>query len=112
MKRVLPLSADKKLSIIFRVEPGCLGPQGSAHVSGFCDFAQQECHSLESDYIDWNIVPRNDKSLPEIEFALAGKKISSSQAEKYLILFDKKLDAVEEHLGDRLETLIVRFLSA
>ncbi len=112
MKSALPLPEDKKLSVLFRVEPGCLGPQGSSHIAKFCDEAQQECQSLDADYIIWNVVPRSDKSLPEIQYALADKRISAAQAKKYLALFDKVLDDVENHFDDKLEALIVQFLSA
>ena len=67
MKSSLPLSEDKKLSVIFRVEPGCLGPDGKRYVSEFCSFAQSELRSLDSDYIAWNIIPRKDKKLPEMQ---------------------------------------------
>jgi len=112
MKTGLPLPEDKKLSIIFRVEPGCLGPQGSGYIDQFCDQAQNEFKSLDSDFIIWNVVPRSDKSLPEIQFALAGKRISSLQAEKYLALFGKVLDDAENAFDDKLESLIVKFLAA
>jgi len=112
MKTDLPLSEDMKLSVTFRVEPGCLGPQGSSHIAQFCDEAQQEFQSLDADLIIWDVVPRSDKSLPEIQFALAGKRISSSQAEQYLALFDKVLDEAESEFDDRLEALIVKFLRA
>ena len=104
MKDSLPLSEDKKLSVIYRVEPGCLGPLGKSHISEFCNSAQTELSSLASDYIIWNIVPRNDKSLPELQYTLAEKRISHSQAEKYLAFFGEILDEFEGELADKLET--------
>ena len=112
MKSSLPSSADKKLSVIFRVEPGCLGPEGSSHISQFCDFSQSKIRSSNSDYIVWNIVPRNDKSLPEMEYSLAKKRLSHSQAEKYLALFGKNLDELDSDFGDTLEVLINQYMKS
>jgi hypothetical protein len=112
MNDTLPLAEDNKLTVLFRVESGCLGPQGKDHVVMFCRVAQQEFQSLESGVIHWDIVPRSDKSLPEMQFSLAGKKISYAQAEQYLALFDKVLDEIEDDFDDKLAALIVKFLAA
>ena len=108
----LPLSEDKKLTVIFRVEPGCLGPEGSSHISQFCDFSQAEIRSSNSDYIIWNIVPRNDKSLPEMQYSLAGKRLSHAQAEKYLSMFGQDLDKLDSDFGDTLEALINQYMKS
>lgn len=65
MTTSLPLSDEMKLTVVFRVEPGCLGPQGANSVDEFCLFAQSKVESLDSDYVIWSIIPRNDKTLPE-----------------------------------------------
>lgn len=109
---VLPLSEDKKLSVTFRVEPGCLGPQGGDLISRFCDIAQEAFKALASDYIVWNIVPRSDKTLPEAEYALMNKRISESQAQQYLAMFDMKLDELESDFDDKLEALITDYLKS
>ena len=31
----------KKLLVMYRIEPGCLGPQGADYVEEFCVFAKQ-----------------------------------------------------------------------
>ena len=111
MKNSLPLPEDKKLSVTYRVEPGCLGPDGKSHISAFCNFAQAELKSLDSDYIAWNIVPRLDKTLPETQYSVVGKRMNHSQAEKYLSIFDKSLDEFEGHLGDKLSTFFDEFMS-
>jgi hypothetical protein len=109
---VLPLLEDKKLSVTFRVEPGCLGPQGGALISDFCDIAQLAFKTLAADYIVWNIVPRSDKTLPETQYALMDKRISESQAGQYLALFDIKLDELESDFDDKLEALIVDYMKS
>ena len=108
----LPLAKDKKLTITYRVEPGCLGPQGSDHITMFCRVAQKEFEPVESDVITWDIVARDDKLLPEMQFSIDGKKITLEQAEQYLILFEKDLDEIEEDFDGRIAELIEKFLKA
>ena len=115
MNNSLPLPEDKKLSVTYRVEPGCLGPEGKTKIDEFCDFAQRELRSLDSDYVSsnyvfWIIVPRSDKTLPEMQYSVVGKRMNHSQAEKYLAVFDKSLDEFEGYLGDKLATLIDEFM--
>jgi len=106
----LPLPQDKKLTVLFRVEAGALGPEGVKHVEPFCVFAEKELVSLDSDYICWEIVPRHDKSLPEMEFKINGKKLSHDQAAKYLELFDQDLDDFELHLASNISNLVNGFM--
>ncbi len=110
MKDELPLPADKKLCVTYRVESGCLGPEGESYIAEFCKFAQTELLTLDSDYVVWNIVARNDKALPEMQYNVVGKKMNHVQAEKYLAVFGKSLDEFECHLSDKLMTLINEFL--
>ena len=111
MKNSLPLPDAKKLNVTFRVEPGCLGPQGESLIDGFCSFAQKSVESLDSDYVHWTIVPRTDKAQPEIQYNVLGKKMNHDQAEKYLSVFKKSLDEFEGHLEDKLANLIDEFSS-
>jgi len=110
MQITLPLAQDKKLTVVFRVEPGCLGPDGKDHVDEFCNFAGKEVESIEPDFVLWNIVPRDDKSLPEMQFRIGNKNLTHDQAEKYLKLFDKSLDDFEENWFETLAVLISKFL--
>ena len=110
MKTSSPLPENKKLCVTYRVESGCLGPEGVSHISKFCDFAQSELHTLDSEYVIWHIIPREDKSLPEMQYNIVGKRMNHAQAEKYLALFDKSLDEFESHLCEKLATLIDDFM--
>ena len=112
MQNLLPLHDDKKLTVTYRVEAGCLGPDGLNYITDFCNFAQSELQISDSDYIVWNIVHREDKTLPEIQYGLLGKIINDGKAEKYLSLFGKTLDDFEYHLSEHLATLIRQFMSA
>lgn len=111
MKNLLPLDTNKKLAVIYRVEAGCLGPDGLNYISDFCKFAQIELQTLDSDYMTWNLVHRADKTLPEIEYSLMGKVIDADKANKYLSVFDNTLDDFEMDLTDHLATLISKFMS-
>ncbi len=111
MKNTLPLPENKKLSVIYSVESGCLGPEGARYIVDFCNYAQLELRSLDSDYIIWVVAPRDDKTLPEMQYSLIGKAINHFQAEKYLKVFDKNLDEFECHMSDRLEALIDQYMN-
>ena len=111
MSKTMALPKEKKLCVIFRVEPGCLGPQGADFIDDFCVFAQKSVETLESNYVRWNIVPRSDKKLLELEYQVLGKKITHFQANKYLSVFEKNLDDFETLLNDRLATLIDEYFA-
>lgn len=102
----LPLPLYKKLTVTFRVEPGCLGPDGANHIEKFCKYAKKQVSQLDSDFVRWVITPRNDKSLPETEYKTNNKKLDHDKAEKYLRVFGKELDDFEENLQDKLAELI------
>lgn len=107
----LPLTEEKKLLVIYRVESGCLGPDGEQLVDAFCHFAQKKFDSVDSDIIRWVIVPRNSKTLPEIEYNVVGKKISHIQAIRYLAFFGQNLYGFEGNLSERIARYIEAFLS-
>ena len=73
MKNELPLTENRKLSVTYRVEAGCLGPDGVNYIADFCKFAQSALQTLDSDYIVWLIVHRKDKTLPETQYSVVGK---------------------------------------
>lgn len=106
----LPLPLYKKLTVMFRVEPGCLGPDGKDHIEGFCKYAKKEVVGLHSDFIRWVITPRWDKSLPESEYKTNNKRLDHDKAEKYLSVFGQELDDFEEALQDKLAEMIDEYL--
>lgn len=110
MKNNLPLPQDKKLTVMFRIEAGSLGPDGDKHVGSFCEYAEKELMSLDSDYIHWEIVPRHDKSLPEMEFKVNGRRLSHDKAARYLEVFEQDLDEFELHLAGNISRLIGEFM--
>ena len=106
----LPLPLYKKLSVTFRVEPGCLGPDGADHIKGFCKFAKKEVLDLDADFVRWVITPRYDKTLAETEYKTNNKRLTRDKAAKYLSVFGKSLDEFEENLQDKLSVLIDQYL--
>lgn len=110
MKNNLPLPQDKKLTVVCRIEAGCLGPEGNSHVKDFCSFAQKEVEPIDSDFVHWEITPRHDKSQPEMLYKVNNKKLNHDKAAKYLEIFNKDLDAFEMHLHDKLADLIDQYL--
>ncbi len=110
LKSSSQLPEDKKLSVIYRIEPGCLGPKGNSIVSSFCDFAQAEFLSFNSDYINLSIVPRNDKTLPEMEYCAIGKRLTNSQADKYFSRLGESLDDFEYELSGKMAAVINQYM--
>ncbi len=102
----MPLPLYKKLNVLFRIEPGCLGPDGVEHVEEFCKFAKKEISRLDSGYIRWVITPRYDKSLPEMEYKVRNKILSQRRAFLYLGTLGKSLDDFEENLQEKLAEMI------
>jgi len=113
-KRVRLVVADnfpenKKMTVVFRMEPGSLGPDGAQYINEFCEFAQMQLQACAEPYIRWAIIPRLDKTLIEMEFQLASKKLTSSKAGQYLGVFGENLDHFEEQLEDNLEAIINQY---
>ena len=69
------LPDSKKLTVVYRVEPGCLGPTGRDNIEAFCDYANKELAPTDSGFVNWEIMPRYDKSLPEMQYLIANKKL-------------------------------------
>lgn len=104
-----PLPVERKLTVIVRVEPGCLGPEGMSHIENFCEFVYSKESSLGYHFVNWAFIPRHDKSLPEFEFQIDNRKISPEMADKYLQIFFKDLDSFEDELHDHLANYITEF---
>jgi len=105
----LPLPQDKKLTVRCRVEPGCLGPRGSDLIEEFCKHAQIQIENFDADFIHWQIIPRHDKSLAEIEYKINNKTITHNQAAIYLDKFSRNLDEFEDFFHETLVELIEEF---
>jgi len=104
---------QNKLTILYRVEPGCLGPDGDSHVDDFCKLAGKQLSSepaFANHVISWCIEPRRDKTLPEMQFKLVSKVISHQQAETYLKATGHKLDTIEDNLIRSITSQVNEYL--
>ena len=109
MKISLPLSDPQKLAVTYRVEPGCLGPQGVDYIDDFCQFAEKKVADLDADFICWHITPRNNKSLAEMQYSVFGKCLTHDKADQYLRVFGKSLDEFEDHIQGECVDLINQY---
>ncbi len=105
----MSLAENKKLTVIFRVEPGCLGPDGASHVERFCVTAKMGLKKLHPNFIAWQVVPRYDKNLPEVDYAINGKGLPREFATRYLAQFDEAIDSFEMALFDEVPDLIDQY---
>jgi len=110
VKTSQPLPQEKKLTAVCRIESDCLGPEGKDHVSDFCAFAQKHVENIDLDFAHWQLVPRADKSLAEMQYKIGDKNLTHDKAAKYLIMFNKDLDIFEEHLHEELAHLVDQYL--
>ena len=108
----MQMVADEKnkLTVVLRIEPGCLGPNGKEYVEDFSRFAQGKVEALDAEFVRWEVVPRYDKALAEMQYKVANKNLSREQAAKYLDVFARDIDEFEGELQDRLATFIDQFL--
>jgi len=104
------LSNKQKITVIYRVEPGCLGPDGKSHIDEFCRFAENNIVCTDLNFIQWVISPRHGNSLPEIQYKIADKNLAHDKAKKYFSSFGKDIDDFEGHISDYLVDLIDQFL--
>ena len=104
------LPKDKRLTVIFRVEPGCLGPEGKNHIDKFCKLAQKEIETEAPDFVHCLVVPRNDKSQSETQYKVGAKILTHDKAKKYLKIVELNIDEVEGQLLEKITYLIEQFL--
>jgi len=102
-------SEAKKLTLMFRVEPGCLGPEGITQIEDFCQFAQNKLTKYHADFLIIEILPRFDKSISEIIYMINNKTLSRDQATTYLDLFNMETESMEETLQEEIAELIEEF---
>ncbi len=104
---------ENKLTILYRIEPGCLGPDGDQHVDQFCTLANKQVadnSALLNHIVTWVIEPRWDKTLPEMQFKLIRKTISHDQAATYLKTIGHELDSLESTLIKSITAQVNQYL--
>lgn len=100
---------EKKLSVLFRLEPGCLGPQGIEYVDSFCEFVNKQVQ--QPYFSELIIVPRFDKSLSEWEYQINNRNLDESKVAIYLSLFKTDKNAFEQQFEEQLTENIELFFS-
>lgn len=102
----MSIPEDKKLTVIFRIESGCLGPQGLSHIDTFCEEALKAFKQLHPTFMSWVITPRHDKSLPELGYSIGNRPLAREHAAKYLQHFDIGIDSFESDVFNQLPEMI------
>ncbi len=103
------LPQEKRLFVLFRLEPGCLGPTGIELIEKFCDYANDQIAHLP--YAQFKFVPRYDKTLPEWEYTISGKNLDPNKVATYLQAFDQQKTEFEDNLEMQLTEYIESFLN-
>ena len=111
MNKIRAIPSEKKLTVFYKMEPGCLGPKGKSLIEDYCQFAQQQIECLDSEFVNWVIEPRFDKTLAEIQYKINGKELAPAMVERYLALFERNIDDFEEGFNDKLMGYIDLFLN-
>ncbi|QTH64329.1 hypothetical protein J1N51_02255 [Psychrosphaera ytuae] len=101
---------EQKVQVTIRVEPGSLGPDGLDHVEDFCRVAQCYFDKLYVGTLCWQVIPRYDKSLAEIEYCYLNRTLNEAQANKMLSLINKDIDSMDEETMQHIANLIDKFL--
>lgn len=104
------LQDSHKLTVLCRIEPGCLGPDGADLIDDFCRYAQSRVQSIDAAFVIWKLVARHDKTLPEMQYSISGKNLDNARAERYLAHFNQQLADFEDHFHNRLAELIDDYL--
>ncbi len=104
------MSEDLDLQLIVRVEPGSLGPDGLDHVEAFCEVANKVFAKVDYAQLSFNIVPRYDKSLDELQLLMNDVPLPAQRASLVLDKLNVTFDQVEEEVMERISKLIDRFL--
>ena len=94
----MQVSDEKKIHLMYRVEPGCLGPDGVNHIEDFCHFANK--HIKSPYYSQFVFLPRYDKQKSERQYSVNSRNLSQVQAKAYLNHFEIHIDHFEEQLDE------------
>ena len=105
----MQVAENKKITVIFRIEPGCLGPQGNSHVEKFCEQAKRVFMQRNTAFANWMIVPRYDKNLPELDYMLAQRPLSREHAARLLDFFGQDIEQFEMEAVDLLPEMIDQY---
>ncbi|PHS20566.1 MAG: hypothetical protein COA86_01050 [Kangiella sp.] len=100
MKSNLPIPQDKKLLVIYRLEPECLGTIGHKQINYFCAHITKRILPVDSDFVKWTVLPRLAATEKEVEFRLNGKLLQLPQVVRYLTVFNRDYDAFLDSINN------------
>ena len=100
----MQITDDKKLRLMYRVEPGCLGPEGAEYIEDFCRYANK--HIKSPYYAQFVFLPRYDKQKDERQYSVKSRNLSQLQVRKYFSHFEIDMDGFEEQLDELLTKAI------
>ncbi|MBQ4833588.1 hypothetical protein J8L70_10085 [Pseudoalteromonas sp. MMG010] len=103
----MQISDEKKIRLMYRVEPGCLGPQGVEYIEDFCRYANK--HIKSPYYSKLMFLPRYDKTKDERQYSVSNRNLSQAQAKAYLQHFEINIESFEEQLDELLTKAIDLF---
>ena len=98
------ITDDKKIRLMYRVEPGCLGPQGTSHIEDFCRYANK--HIKSPYYCQFVFLPRYDKQVNERQYSVNSRNLSQVQAKAYFNHFEIDIEDFEGQLDELLSKTI------
>lgn len=101
---MMKISDEKKIRLMYRVEPGCLGPEGVNHIEDFCRYANK--HIKSPYYAQFLFLPRHDKQKAERQYSVKNRNLSQAQAKVYFEHIDIEIEEFEEQLDELLSKTI------
>lgn len=104
-----PIPENKILTLVYRVEPGCLGPEGISQIEDFCQFAQSNISTASHDFLSMKIIPRYDKTISELQYQINQKILSQDQVVKYLSIFKQDISSIEDGFLEEIANLIEKY---
>ncbi|MBR9727197.1 hypothetical protein ACFOD0_01245 [Shewanella intestini] len=102
---------DRQLTILYRLEPGCLGPDGIDHIEAFCLLVQKAFIKKLQPIYQLNVVPRYDKSLAEIQFSIGNKVLNDDQADAFFNAAGLEQQKIIDGIEDKLTKLINQYIA-
>ncbi|MEQ3515667.1 hypothetical protein ABMY35_20305 [Pseudoalteromonas sp. BZB3] len=101
------MSKDMRIQLLYRVEPGCLGPDGIDYIEEFCQFAVKKIPP--PNYAILSFVPRYDKLLDEKEYSLLNRKLTQGQVDSYFQKIEKPLEEFESQVDELIAFAVDAF---
>ncbi|MCV6590599.1 MAG: hypothetical protein OIF57_16470 [Marinobacterium sp.] len=101
---------NMRLSVIARIEAGCLGPEGDSHIEPFCRYANKAFFGVNKNVVDWFIIPRTESKAPEFEYQIQKRRLSDEKTDKYLEMLGTSLADFEQDLNNRICDVIEQYM--